>query len=77
MGFLILLALGILGAALVAGGFVGYRRSERAGVKAMSAAAMAAGIVMWAAIVIVSPVGQSTSDGAANQPSVVEVDLRP
>ena len=60
MEFLIVLTLGILGAALVAGGFVAYRRSEKTSAKALGAAAMAGGTVMLAIIVLVTPVSQST-----------------
>jgi drug/metabolite transporter (DMT)-like permease len=70
MDFLIIVTLGVLGAALVAGGFVAYRRSERTGVKAMSAAAIAAGIVMWAVILVSTPVSQTTSNEGVNQPQV-------
>ena len=54
--FIIKLILGILGAALVAGGIVAYRRSERTSVKSLSAAAIAAGVVMWVVIVITTSV---------------------
>jgi hypothetical protein len=54
--FIIKLILGILGAALIAGGFVAYRRSVSTAIKALSAAAIAAGVVMWAAIVVTTPV---------------------
>ena len=60
MDFLIVLALGILGAALVAGGFVAYRKSDKPGAKALGAAAMTGGVVMLAAIVLVTPVSQTT-----------------
>jgi hypothetical protein len=54
--FIIKLILGILGAALVVGGIVAYRRSERTSVKSLSAAAIAAGVVMWVVIVITTSV---------------------
>ena len=54
--FIIKLILGILGAALIAGGIVAYRRSQRTSVKSLSAAAIAAGVIMWAVIVITTPV---------------------
>ncbi|MEE8374566.1 MAG: hypothetical protein V3R87_12730 [Dehalococcoidia bacterium] len=75
MEFLIILTLGIVGAALVAGGFVAYRRSDRTGVKAFSAAAVAAGVVMWATIVLVTPVSETTS-GPDPIESGVEADLQ-
>ena len=61
MEFLIVLTLGILGAALVAGGgFVAYRKSDKTGAKALGAAAMAGGVVMLAIIVLVTPMSQTT-----------------
>ncbi len=56
MEFIIAAILGILGAALIAGGTVGYRKSESARAKAFSAAAIAAGIVMLAIIAFIMPV---------------------
>jgi hypothetical protein len=61
--FIIKLVLGIVGAALIAGGIVAYRRSERTDVKTASAAAVAAGVVMWAAIVVTTSV--TTEVGSA------------
>jgi len=59
MEFLIIIILGVLGAACIAGGIVGYRKSESARAKAISAAAIAAGVVMWAAILLITPVSRS------------------
>ena len=59
MEFIIIAALGILGAALVVGGIVGYRKSERAGVKTVSAASIASGVVMWALILFTMPASSS------------------
>ena len=59
MEFLILIILGVLGAACIVGGIVGYRKSESARAKAISAAAIAAGVVMCAAILLVTPVSSS------------------
>ena len=61
MEFLIIALMAILGAALIVGGFVAYRRSEVTSVKSVSAGSIAAGIVMWAIIVLVTPL--STSSG--------------
>ncbi len=55
-GSLIWLILAILGAALIVGGIVAYRGSEAVGVRAFAAAAVAAGVVMWAIIVLTVPV---------------------
>ena len=59
MEFIILIVLGVLGAAFIVGGIVGYRKSERARAKAISAAAIAAGVVMWAVILLTTPVSSS------------------
>jgi hypothetical protein len=59
MEFIIMATLGILGAALIAGGIVGYRKSSRAGVKTVSAACIASGVVMWALLAVTTPVSSS------------------
>ena len=60
MGFLVIALLAVLGAALVVGGFVAYRRSEVTSIKAVSAGSIAAGIVMWTIIVLVTPLSSSS-----------------
>ena len=50
--FVIKAILGILGAALIASGFVMYRKGVRTSVRAFGAAGIAAGIVMWAIIIL-------------------------
>jgi hypothetical protein len=59
MEFIIIATLGILGAALIVGGIVGYRKSVRAGVKALAAASISSGVVMWALILLTTPVSVS------------------
>lgn len=59
MEFIIIVTLGILGAALIVGGIVGYRKSVRAGVKTLASASIAAGVVMWALILFTVPVSVS------------------
>jgi hypothetical protein len=59
MSFVIIAVLGILGAALIVGGIVGYRKSVRTGVKTLAAASIASGIVMWALILVTTPVSVS------------------
>ena len=59
MEFLLLIVLGVLGAACIVGGIVGYRKSESAKAKVISAAAIAAGVVMWAVILLITPVSSS------------------
>ena len=60
MEFLILIVLGVIGAACVVGGIVGYRKSESTKAKVISAAAIAAGVVMWAILLMVIPASFST-----------------
>ena len=60
MEFLILIVLGVIGAACVVGGIVGYRKSETTKAKVISAAAIAAGVVMLAILLLVIPASFST-----------------
>jgi predicted small integral membrane protein len=60
MEFVIIMILGILGAAFIVGGIVMYRRSESTNAKALSAAAVAAGVVMLA-IILFTQVASVTS----------------
>ena len=62
MGLIEIILLSVLGAAFVAGGIVVYRKSEGTGTKAVGAAAIAAGIVMLAIVLFVTPVFQQTSN---------------
>jgi hypothetical protein len=55
-GSVIWLILAVLGAASIAGGVVAYRGSAAVGVRAFGAAAIAAGAVMWAVVLITVPV---------------------
>lgn len=61
MEFIYITILGILGAGLIAGGIVLYRKSTSNGIKALAAAFIAAGIVMWGLILLVTPVFRITS----------------
>ena len=58
-GWIIIMALAILGSGLIAGGIVSYRGSERVGARAFGAAAVAVGFMMWAVVLVVTPVSQS------------------
>ena len=58
-GWIMIMALAILGGGLIAGGVVSYRGSARVGVRAFGAAAVAVGVVMWAVVLFVAPVSQS------------------
>ena len=60
MAFFELVLLGVVGAALIAGGIVGYRGTRRTGVRAAAAAAVAAGVAMLLAVALVIPVSAST-----------------
>ena len=60
--FVIMAILGILGAALAAGGIVAYRASARVSVRAFGAASIAAGIVMWAVILLTIPLSTTRGD---------------
>ena len=70
-GAIIQLSLAILGAAFVAGGIVAYRGSTTTGVRAFGASAAAAGVVMWAIVLITVPLS-STGDGP-QEPTVTKV----
>ena len=71
--WIIIMALAILGAGLIAGGVVSYRGSERVGVRAFGAAAVAVGVMMWAVVMIVTPV--SYSGEAPPAPTVTAVEI--
>jgi len=62
MGLLVGIPLAILGAALLVGGIVGYKKSGSTTAKIISAAATAAGLAIWIIILFVTPVFQSSSD---------------
>ena len=70
-GAVIQLSFAMLGAAFIAGGIVAYRGSARTGVRSFGAAAVAAGIVMLAIVLITVPVS-STGDGP-QEPTVTKV----
>ena len=60
MEFRIIAILGILGAALIAGGIVTLRGSTRVGFRALGASLIAAGAVMWILIIMTIPVSVTT-----------------
>lgn len=68
MGLLVGIPLAILGAALLVGGIVGYKKSGSTAAKIISAAAAAAGLAIWMIILFVTPVFQSSSDSP--EPSI-------
>ena len=53
------LVLAVIGTALIAGGIVAFRGTRRTGVRALSAAAIAAGVVMWIFVLLTFPVSVS------------------
>ena len=55
-GFIVWLILGVLGAALIAGGIVAYRGSKAVLVRSLAASAIAGGTVMWAVILFTVPI---------------------
>ena len=67
-GFVVLITLAISGAALIVGGIIAFRGSSRTGVRAFGAAGAAAGIVMWAIVLLTFPV--SSSDDKSPAPIV-------
>ena len=77
MEFPIIIVMAVLGASFIVGGIVGYRKSAGSRAKVISAAAIAAGIVMWAIIILVTPVFQqssSTPSGLASPSPVQDYD---
>lgn len=58
--FLIKVLLGVIGAALIAGGIVAIVRSNKTGSKVWGAASIAAGVVMWVFILFTTIVTQTS-----------------
>ena len=71
-GWIIIMGLAILGAGLIAGGFVSYRGSARVGVKAFGASAVAVGVMMWAVVLMVAPVSYSGEGPSAPTVELIE-----
>jgi hypothetical protein len=55
-GTVIWIICSIFGAALIAGGIIAYRGSQRTEVRAFGAAAIASGLVMWVIVLVTIPV---------------------
>ena len=53
MDFIVTALFGILGATLISGGIVAYRRSTRTSVRALDPAAVAAGVVRWLVVLLI------------------------
>lgn len=58
----------IVGAALVGGGVVAYRRSRRTGVRSLAASGIAAGVMMLAIVALTVPVSGEMSTSAPRAP---------
>ncbi|HEY48778.1 MAG TPA: hypothetical protein G4O13_01875, partial [Dehalococcoidia bacterium] len=58
-GAVLWIILSILGAALIAGGIVAYRKSRGTGARSFGAAAIAAGVVMWVIVIVTIPVSST------------------
>ena len=61
-GSVVWLILVIIGAASIVGGIVAYRGSKSTGGRAAGAALAAAGIAMWAIVLVTVPVSSSSGD---------------
>jgi len=70
--FVVPMILAILGAALIIGGIVAYRGSTRTGVRSFGASAVAAGVVMWAVVLLTVPL--SPTGGGSPDPIVEGVE---
>jgi hypothetical protein len=62
-GFVILAIICVLGAALIAGGIVLYRGGARASARAFGAASVAAGAVIWAIVLVSTPMSSTRGEG--------------
>ena len=72
-GSVVWLILAVLGAASIVGGVVGYRGSVNTGGRVAGAALAAAGVAMWAVILVTVPVSTSSSSDAPSPIVVGEV----
>ncbi len=64
-GSVVWLILVIIGAASIVGGIVAYRGSKSTGGRAAGAALAAAGVAMWAIVLVTVPVSSSSGDTPA------------
>ena len=56
MEFIVIAILGIFGAGMIAGGIFLYRNSTKTNPRAVGVASIAAGVVMWGLILLITPV---------------------
>ena len=68
MQFVLLALAAAIGAALIVGGVVAYRGTRRTGVRAMAAAAIAAGVVTW--VIVLAVVPTSRTDSGSPEPEI-------
>ena len=68
-GAVIMMVLAIFGAAFIVGGVVAYRASLKTSVRTFAAASIAAGVVMWAIVLVSTPVFVSR-EGGTPEPAV-------
>ncbi len=61
-GLIVWILLAIIGAASIVGGIVAYRGSRSTGGQAAGAALAAAGLAMWAIVLITVPVSSSSGE---------------
>lgn len=76
-GWIIILALAILGAGLIAGGVVSYSGSAKVGFRAFGAAAVVVGVVMWAIVLITAPVSHVSEGSPAPTVELVTAAEKP
>ncbi len=60
-GWIIIFGLAIVGAALIAGGVVACRRTTGSVSKVLGAMGIAAGVVMWVIVAMVTPVSNTSA----------------
>ena len=70
--FVITIVFVIAGAALIAGGVVMFRGNERRGQRAIGAAVIAAGLMMWAVILFITPISSTSTQGTSPEPAIVQ-----
>ena len=67
-GWITIYAFAIFGAAGIAGGIVAFRGSSRSGIRALAAASVASGVLMW--IVVLMVVLASVTSNGPGEPIV-------
>ena len=70
--FALTIAFAIIGAALIVGGVVMFRGNERRGQRAFGAAGITAGLIMWAVILLITPVSSTSTQATSPDPVVIQ-----